>query len=103
MLVGGADTFTFLTIDHGYDSIADFEQGKDHIDVTAAGLTFDMIDSNDNMVLDDGDFGVRILSGMTTQISFTDVVNGTGTFSADLLTVTGIDALIADDFAVAIA
>ncbi len=96
---GGSDTFVFLTIDHGFDSIGDFEVDVDQIDISATGLSFGDLDSNNNFILDDADIGVTVnLATNTTQIVFTDVVNGTEGSFGDLLTISNVIDLAASDF-----
>ena len=121
---GGSDTFVFAA-DSGQDTVYDFEQGKDHLDLSAldlvilpgnvpaekmplqglAGLMkapptvtgFEVLDSNGNGVLDDGDDYVSAANdGMDTVIDLGAAAGGAS--GEEVLTVAGVSALIEADF-----
>lgn len=94
---GGSDTFVFAD-DNGNDTIYDFEQGKDLIDLSAFGATiFADLDSNNNGYLDDGDDYVSV-AGSNTVIDLGEA-NG-GTAGEDTVTVAGVTGLTDADFLV---
>lgn len=121
---GGYDTFVFAA-DSGQDVIYDFEQGKDHVDLSAlellvlpghvpagkmpaqglAGLMkapptlagFEVLDSNGNGVLDDGDDYVSTANeGADTVVDLGAAAGGAA--GEDVLTVVGVTALVEADF-----
>jgi hypothetical protein len=120
---GGYDTFVFAA-DNGLDFIYDFEQGKDHVDLSAldliippghvpvdklpaqglAGLEnapptktdFEVLDSNGNGFLDDGDLYVSAASGGQDTVIDLGAALG-GASGEDTLTVMGVTALAEAD------
>jgi hypothetical protein len=94
--VGGADTFVF-GLDNGFDSIGDFEQGKDTIDLEATGLIWDDLDTNGNDVLDDGDTYVTVSSGGTT-INLGGAIADDPFAFGDQIVISGVTGLLETDF-----
>lgn len=120
--VRGADTFVF-DLNSGRDVINDFEQGRDLIDLSALGLMqvsarvpidrlpakaiaalqntplmrsgFDVLDSNGNGALDDGDAFVAVTAGGAV-IDLGAAAGGTA--GVDTLTVVGQVTLVEADF-----
>jgi hypothetical protein len=121
---GGSDTFVFAA-DNGKDVIYDFEQGKDHIDLQAldlfvlpgnvpadkmpaqglAGLMkapptktgFEVLDSNGNGWLDDGDDYVSAANGGADTVIDLGAASG-GAAGEDTLMVMGVSTLAEADF-----
>ena len=102
---GGYDTFVFKA-HNGPDTIYDFEQGKDVIDLSALDLYlrkgkvppltgWDALDSNRNDILDDGDKYVRVANGNTV-IDLGAAQRGAS--HVDFVTVAGVTALAEGDF-----
>jgi hypothetical protein len=96
---GGSDTFVFAE-DNGNDTIYDFEQGKDVIDLSAFAATiFADLDTNNNGSLNDGDDYVSYAnSDQDTVIDLGAAVGGAA--GADTVTVAGVTGLTDADFLV---
>ena len=119
----GSDTFVFLE-DNGTDTIYDFEQGKDVIDLTALNLSapghlpldklppqglnglekappwkfdFDLLDSNGNDYLDDGDDCVSYANGGLDTVIDIGAAAG-GSAGEDTVTIVSVIDLVVDDF-----
>jgi len=94
--IGGADTFVF-GVDNGFDSIADFEQGKDKIDLVATGLVWADLDTNNSGDLDNGDDFVAVSGGSTT-INLGGAITGDASAFGDQVIVSGVTGLVETDF-----
>lgn len=94
--VGGADTFVF-GLDNGFDSIGDFHQGEDTINLQATGLSWADLDTNDNGVLDDGDTYVTVSGGSTT-INLGGAIAGDTNAFGDQIVISGVTGLVEADF-----
>ena len=95
--VGGSDSFVFLA-NNGQDIIHDFRRADgDAIDLTALPSVsdFDVLDSNLNGSLDDGDDFVSV-SGSNTVIDLGAVTGEVA--RANTVTILGINDLVAADF-----
>lgn len=86
---GGTDTFVF-GLDNGFDSIADFEHGKDTIDLIATGLAWVDLDTNLNGVLDDGDDFVTV-GGTSTTINLGGAINDDPLAFGDQIVVSNVN------------
>lgn len=93
--VGGADTFVF-GLDNGLDSIGDFEQGTDTINLAATGLTWADLDDNMNGFLDDGDTYVTVSGGTTINLS--GAIAGDPNAFGDQIVISGVTGLLETDF-----
>jgi|CXWL01.1.fsa_nt_gi hypothetical protein len=90
----GRDAFVFNAQD-GADTITDFRRGQDTLDLTATGLSWADLDSNNNGVLDNSDAFVNVVAGrMIIDLGAADG----GDAGLDTLTLLGINRLTQDNF-----
>ncbi len=95
---GGEDTFVFGG-SNGVDLITDFEQGgKDTINLTATGLAWADLDTNDIVGLDDGDDHVTITAYGDTIIDLGQAIDDTALAGVDTIRVSQVTGLVEGDF-----
>ena len=123
-LITGADVFVF-DFDNGADIIHDFERGKDIVDLSALDLFmppgnaplshlspravaklkdappskigFEVLDSNGNGILDDGDDAIQVVNGGLDTVIDLGLTRGEAAVE-DTILLTGVTGLEAADF-----